>query len=326
MMTNTSLIQSDTATAEATAAAAVAGHNANPTAHNWRSHTVAELYAYTDLNRPPIPLPCSDCLTTRGVGANCCWDVGSQVWRTTEGTVATTDLWVFYRSLALDRPMGNGRTRKMAFSADPSPLVGQNSGSNTKLPVAYGAGPTDSLVLTTSTSANAGVRTGGTATEVISTGATESYYARSVFGVSAASSAVEEFNFRIGAESASFTLSANAFGFAYDRGNQLGALNPTNTQTLIFFARKSPGVNVLRDTGVAITASKPDEHVLELLFDGTNLRYAVNGTEGTPIAAADVPANQLLGFMCLNKSAGTTSRSVYVGSPFCAARYTTPVA
>lgn len=168
-----------------------------------------------------------------------------------------------------------------------------------------------------------GARTNSVGTNYISVSGADSFYFRCVVGFSAPSSAVDEYNFRIGADDAAgYTIGANGFGFAYDRGNQLGALNAAGTQNIILYSRKA-SVNVAVDSGIAVS-STPSEMLLELFFNGSHLLGYINGTQvapSTPIDTADVPTGQFIGFSCLNKTAGTTARTVYMISPFGSVRY-----
>lgn len=301
-----------------------AAHNADAYAHGFGVYTVAQLNAFTSTNRPTGCVYCADCLVPEGVGSPVVWN-GTAWVCTCSNMPVTTDLVTWYRALALNSGY-SGNTKRTAATSSLPAFSSQNSGSIYPRPESgIGSGPTIGIFGSSGSSATAGVRVnpiGGYG--VLSTARAQSFYRRFRVGFSVVSDATNCFNFRDGCDgSGSYSLGVDALGWVYDNGNTLGALNPTSTNTLIFFSR-SASVNALVDTGVAVVGGLPTEFTLEMLFDGTSLIPYINGVAYTPIAAASVPANLPLGFFAFNKSAGTTARTFTHSSGFSAVRYATP--
>lgn len=266
---------------------------------------------------------CGDCLTPRGVGALARWDGVN--WRTTDGSVATTDAETYLWDLAVIGQQRRGRWEWASFDdaiGGSSPAEGSFAGN------ASGAGTIADLSGLLS-SARIGIQEIGTGSTSTGRGAWRQNHRTGALGtehwvlaiaqrIATLSDAVEEYHVRWGLDpSIDSVYPAYGVFFMYDRAG----VNGTASNNWLAVCRASSTQTVV-DTGVPVDTGWHSFSIY-VPSDRGYARFRLDGTQVAQITT-NIPfnTNGIGPRGIVLKSAGTNARVVYHDWRFFALRRT----
>lgn len=282
------------------------------TAHGFGVYTVAQLNAFTNANRPTVPVDCSDCISPHGYGAKVCWDALSSAWRIVDcGILATTDFAAFFADY-LARPQFDELATDRCLLAS-----GVLSNGWTAMSTANGA----SFSASASTATGALMRTAVTGTNA--TGSIRSSISRvaqyltdrkpvMAIGLrqlwySSTTGVTSMLGFSNANEG---TLASNFFGLALDPGNVLGGLNPELSENVLFVNRDS-NVNRAETAPLSVAFPKTAATAVDVivLIAGDTLSAYIGGAKVGECAIANQDQSYLTHTFA-NDGTNTTARAL----------------